>query len=256
MADGMLEQTLRLRRGHEQIVYTVGTGDPVLWLHDLNGVTDDNPLVASLAEHYTVIAPQAPGFAHLEELDDIRNVHELALHYDDVLQALGVGPIDVVGHSFGAMIGAELAAHFPLRVSRLVLLAPLGLWNEHYPIGDLLSVPYPALPEFLYARPPGAAGPDAMDVEALVRIAQGMTSVAKFIWPIPEHGLSRRLDRYTGPTMVMFGGADEFIPSAYADDWTNLLPNVRRAILPHAKHMLPADEPAEVSKLVLDFLSA
>ena len=39
-----------------------------------------------------------------------RQIHDLALHYDDVLDALELESATLVGHSFGAMIAAEVAA--------------------------------------------------------------------------------------------------------------------------------------------------
>src|ERR1700738_2789650 len=118
----------------QQVVYQAGTGPPLVWLHGLYGVEADGALLEALAEHYSVYAPLAPGFADLDELDDIRNIHDLALHYDDVMEALELPAAIGAGHSLGAMLAAELAAHFPSRVSRLVLLSPLGLWNDRYPV--------------------------------------------------------------------------------------------------------------------------
>jgi pimeloyl-ACP methyl ester carboxylesterase len=71
----------------------------------------------------------APGFEDPADLDAIRDVHELAFHYDDLLASIARRSI---GHSFGAMVAAELAAHVPSRVRQLVLIAPIGLWDDRY----------------------------------------------------------------------------------------------------------------------------
>jgi len=59
----------------------------------------------------------------------------LATHVDDLLEtfeAEGIGTAAVVGHSFGAAVGAALAARAPRRVTRLALLDPgFGLPPEH-----------------------------------------------------------------------------------------------------------------------------
>ncbi|MBA3653396.1 MAG: alpha/beta hydrolase, partial [Actinobacteria bacterium] len=55
----------------------VGTGDPLVWLHNAGGVSEQDPVVMGLAERgFEVIAPVCPGFARLEDLDDIRDVHD------------------------------------------------------------------------------------------------------------------------------------------------------------------------------------
>ena len=253
----MLEQQIvDVRGGHRQIIFTKGEGPPVIWLHDMNGVQVGHPLIDELARTNTVIAPQAPGFDDLAELAEIRNIHELAIYYDDVMEALGIERAPVVGHSFGAMIGAELAAHFPGRVSRLVLIAPLGLWNDEYPVPDMFAVPYHELPELLYAEPPArAAASPVADVEALVRLSQGMTTVAKFFWPIPDRGISRRLGRVTAPTLVVFGDRDKLVPVRYADDWVALVPNATKVVISGAGHMVPIERPTEVCEAVRSFLA-
>jgi pimeloyl-ACP methyl ester carboxylesterase len=253
----LTEQTLELPGGARQIVYAAGEGPPLVWLHAANGVEPEHPVIAGLARHHAVVAPLAPGFQDLSELDEIQDVHDLALHYDDVLEAAGIEQAVVVGHSFGGMIAAELASHFPKRASRLVLLAPLGLWNSDYPVADMFAVPYPELPRLLYAETPvaateGPAGEDAVD--GLVRLAQGMTTVAKFVWPIPDRGLSRRLRRVSAPTLVVFGEQDALVPARYADDFVRLLPDAAKVIVPGAGHMVPIERPDEVLASIEGFL--
>src|SRR5438874_12509982 len=144
-------ETVDLGGGRKQLVYRAGDGPPLVWLHSLYGVEADAPLIEALAQSHTVLAPLAPGFADLDELDDLRDIHDLALHYDDIMHALELPEAVVAGHSFGAMLAAELAAHVPSRVARLVLLSPLGLWNDRYPVADLFGIPAAEAPTLLYA---------------------------------------------------------------------------------------------------------
>ena len=224
----------------QQVVYRAGFGPPLLWLHSLYGVEADSPLIEALAEHYTVFAPLAPGFADLDELDDIRDIHDLALHYDDVMEALELPEAVVAGHSFGAMLAAELAAHFPSRVSRLVLLSPLGLWNDRYPVADLFGLPALEVPKLLYADPSRApsSGDGKPDVDKVIALTRGMTTVARFLWPIPDRGLARRLRRVRAPTLIVHGEQDRFVPVQYVDDFLRLLPNATCKIIPSVGHML------------------
>jgi pimeloyl-ACP methyl ester carboxylesterase len=271
----MQQDAITLANGREQIVYRGGDGPPLLWLHALSGVEPDHPLLAVLLERYSVIAPLAPGFNDLAELDEIRDIHDLAIHYEDILDAVGVDQAIVVGHSFGAMIAAELAAHFPRRVQRLVLISPIGLWNDAYPVADIFAVTYAQMPSLLYldggaARNGAAAANEAKkaadwieaanqerqeeEVEALVELAKGMTTVAKFLWPIPDRGLDRRLYRITAPTAVVFGESDAFVPSRYGDDFVAALPDGELHVIAEAAHMVPVERPEEVAGIVLEFL--
>jgi pimeloyl-ACP methyl ester carboxylesterase len=232
--------TLELWSNSNQVVYQTGSGPPLVWLHSLYGVEADTPIIEALAQDFSVYAPLMPGYADLAELDSIRDIHDLALHYDDLLEALGLESAVLAGHSLGAMIAAEVAAHVPKRVSRLVLASPLGLWNDAYPVMDLFSVPAAEMPTLLYADPSRAPGNSAAapDVEAIVALARGMATVARFLWPIPDRGLSRRLHRVQAPSLVIHGALDRFVPLEYADEFVARLPTASRQIIPGVGHML------------------
>jgi pimeloyl-ACP methyl ester carboxylesterase len=234
------KRTLELWSNSNQVVYQAGDGPPLVWLHSLYGVEADTPIIEALARNFSVYAPLMPGFADLEELDSIRDIHDLALHYDDLLEALSLESPVVAGHSLGAMIAAEVAAHVPKRVSRLVLASPLGLWNDAYPVADLFSVPAAEMPTLLYADPSRAPGNSAAapDVEAIVALARGMATVARFLWPIPDRGLSRRLHRVQARTLVIHGALDRFVPAEYADEFVARLPDGSREIIPGVGHMV------------------
>ena len=235
----MDKQTLELWSNPHQVVYRAGEGPALVWLHSLYGVEADERIVEALAREYSVFAPLTPGFADLAELDPIRDIHDLALHYDDLLEALHLESVILAGHSLGAMIAAEIAAHVPARVSRLILASPLGLWNDAYPVADIFGVPAAEMPTLLYshlANAPTLSGKP--DVEQIVALARGMATVARFLWPIPDRGLSRRLHRINAPTLILHGAQDRFVPAEYADEFVARIPNARREIVPGVGHML------------------
>jgi pimeloyl-ACP methyl ester carboxylesterase len=256
----LTRDTIELPTGRRQVVYRGGDGPPVVWLHAADGIAPSHPLLDELARRYTILAPLAPGFEDLAELDAVQDVHELAMHYDDVLEALGLDDATVIGHSFGGMVAAELAAHYPKRVGQLVLIAPVGLWNDAYPVLDFFAVPLPDLPPVLFTdpslmpAPPDVSGQDEAQVESLVTLVRGMTSVAKFLWPIPDRGLSRRLGRIRARTLVVFGDADKLTPARYADDFAAGIANCETAIIEGGAHMIPIERAGELLGLVERFL--
>lgn len=235
----MEKQTLELWSNPSQLVYRAGEGPALVWLHSLYGVAADAPIIDALAREYSVFAPLTPGFADLSELDSIRDIHDLALHYDDLLDALQLENVILAGHSLGAMIAAEVAAHVPKRVSRLILASPLGLWNDAHPVADIFGVPAAEMPTLLYADPANAPTANGKpDVEQIVALARGMAAVARFLWPIPDRGLSRRLHRITAPTLVIHGAQDRFVPVEYVDEFVARIPDARCEIIPGVGHML------------------
>lgn len=249
-------EMLSLFGGRQVQVYRAGTGPTIVWLHGPHGVRKNDPVIAELAKRHSVVAPVAPGFNDVDELDDIRDVHDLALHYDDVFEALGLDRISLVGQSFGAMIAAELAAHVPKRVERLVLISPFGLWRDDHPVADLFARPYATIDRILWKTgEPSAIMADPANfpndpVEKAITIVQAMTSVAKFIWPIPDKGLRRRLHRVTAKTLIVFGADDAFVPAIYADEFAAAIPGARKAVIADAAHMVAYEKTSEVMELI------
>ncbi len=253
-------------------VFESGDGEPVVFLHSGSGITASDPVVAALAETHKMIAPRHPGFVDPDELEELRDVHDLALYHDELLGKLGLDSVAVIGHSFGGMIAAELAAHVPNRVSKLVLAAPIGLWNDAEPAPDFFTA-FPfgmadllwhdvSSPEAVAAMTAMAQGDDEETSRSddpltamMLRVLPGLVTLGKYIWPLPDKGLVRRLRRITAPTLVVWGEKDKLVPSTYADMFVAKIPEARAAFIPDAGHMAPYERTGEFVSLVTDFLA-
>ncbi len=117
----------------------------MVFLHGAGGLKWDSYL-DELAKAYKVYAPFFPGLegtSGSNELD-LRNLWDVVLYYYDLFDLLGLERIDLIGHSFGGMLAAELAATDSRRVNNLLLICAAGLWNEDIPM------PQASFPEDLY----------------------------------------------------------------------------------------------------------
>jgi len=85
---------------------------------------------------------------------------------------------------------------------------------------------------------------------------QAMTSVAKFIWPIPDKGLRRRLHRCERQDARGCSAADDaFVPAIYAERVRRGDPRwPRTAVIPDAAHMAPYEQTDEVMRLIAQHL--
>jgi pimeloyl-ACP methyl ester carboxylesterase len=254
------ERVLELRDG--KIVVRVligGEGPPVLLLHGAGGLFWD-PLLEALASRFTVYAPEHPGAGQSVGLEELHDIWDLVLHYNDVLDALSLRDVVVVGHSFGGMVAAELAANNPDRVSRLVLIAPIGLWRDDAPVGDIAGVSPEKLASLVLADPGGplaaALAPPVDDPDALFQAAMRMASILHFIWPIPDKGLSRRIHRIQAPALVVWGRQDGLVPPVYADEFASRLKSAEVVLVDDAGHLPHLEQPAVVNERVLAFLSS
>ncbi len=239
-----------------------GAGRPIIVLHGLTGAEENDPFLTALAKRGEVFAPIMPGFADLSELDELDDIHDLALAYDDLLVAIGKPGALLVGHSFGGMVAAEVLAHVPGRAARLALIAPLGLWDDERPVADLFALPGAALGDAMWADADArGAWDDAHLVpeeqpaagEAMISAAQANTSVAKYVWPIPDKGLRKRLRRIGCPTLLMWGTADRVVPASYADLFARRLADSRQSIFAGAGHMLPYEQTEAVVEALAGF---
>jgi pimeloyl-ACP methyl ester carboxylesterase len=241
-----------------------GSGPPLVYLHPESGLFWDKFLIR-LSERYTIYAPEFPGtnpadsFA-IHALDD---VFDLVLAYEGALQSLGLVGAPVIGPSFGGMLAAELASCFTGLFSKVVLLDPQGLWNEQHPWTlDFMSAPPHVLAGLLFADPE-AEGPKAMFApasspeQALERVVEGIWTfgcAAKFLWPVPDRGLSKRLHRMIAPTLILWGEDDKLIPVSYARAFSKRIRNSRVETLRNCGHIPQVEKTAETFELVSAFL--
>jgi pimeloyl-ACP methyl ester carboxylesterase len=235
-----------------------GEGEPLLYLHGAAGLVWD-PFLEALAGHYRVLAPEHPGSGSSSGLEYVHDLWDLVLYYDELLDVLDVPVTRVVGHSFGGMVAAELAANSPERVRTLVLIAPLGFWRDDHPIPELTTIPPDQMAELVLSDPDGPlaallTSPPHDDPEALYRAALTIASINQFIWPLPDKGLGRRLYRVKAPTLVVWGRDDHLVHPEYADDFAAGLRDGHVELIDRAGHLPQLEQAGEVVPLVIDFL--
>lgn len=265
-AEGVTMRDIGARQGRlPGRVQVKGSGPPLVFLHGLLGIHWGSYL-DRLAEDYTVYAPEYPGTSpgRHESVYAIHDLLDLMLYYDEVFEELGIEPAVVVGESFGAMIALEYAAVYPGRVRRLVCAAPYGLWGEELPIANYGELPIEDLPALFSARPDApevrSCFPFELTGDEYTRRAAALIwslgVATKFLWPIPERGLERRIHRVGALVRLLWGAEDRIVPSAYAATFAGLLPDGHVEVVPGAGHALLLDAAETATRLTLDFVRA
>ena len=216
------EHSLSVWRGQIQCrVRVAGQGPPLVYLHGAAGLMWDD-FLEGLTQTHTIYAPEHPGTSPgdpdaIKPLDDL---WDLVLYYYELFDGLGLESPAVVGHSFGGMVASEIAATDPSRVSRLVLLNPIGLWRDDAPVKNWMVMSPDDLGKELFSEPDGPvarrvlAEPEDPEERMTAKI-QGIWNLGctgKFTWPIPDKGLSKRLHRVQAPTLVIWGQQDGIVP--------------------------------------------
>ncbi|MGH7331597.1 MAG: alpha/beta fold hydrolase [Candidatus Rokuibacteriota bacterium] len=242
-------------------VLSAGRGPALVYFHSFHERGGWPPFLAELARRHTVYAPVHPGVARSTGVEHLDDHVDLILAYDELLAALGLRAAHLVGHFFGAMVAAEIAAVFPARARSLVLVSPLGLWRDDAPSADVLILPAGELAPVLWKDPLSeAAGAWATlpateeeNIEAQIESIARRAAMGKFVWPIPDRGITKRLHRIAAPTLILWGDEDRANPVVYAGEWQRRVKGAALQLLPGG-HMLIHESPTVAADTVRRFV--
>lgn len=106
---------------------TAGTGDPVVLLHGWPQTWHEwRRVIPALAAKFTVVAPDLRGFGDSDKPAGGYDKRTVAEDVYRLVQHLGLGPVNLVGHDLGMMVAYAYASAHPDEVRKLVL-AEAGL---------------------------------------------------------------------------------------------------------------------------------
>jgi pimeloyl-ACP methyl ester carboxylesterase len=255
---------LDLRNGwkFEVPVWIAGQGQPLLYLHGFERHPGNGSFLGHLAKDHRVFAPEHPGYGYSGGAEQLNDIHDVVFFYRSLVEALGVSAADVVGHSLGGMVAAELAAANPQFVRRLVLIDAFGLWAD-----DAIGVdPFGAASQVRRAlwHDPENAGkpqtssfrPDPDDPLAKpLYDSRNLAAATRLLWPVPDRGLRRRLAFVTAPTLVVNGRSDGLVPLAHAEEMAKLVVDARLVVIDEAGHYPMIEQESEFLAAVEQFLA-
>ena len=266
-----------------RISYRSGGRGPALLL--LHGITNSSEtwerVAAPLAERFTLIAPDLLGHG---QSATPRGDYSLGAHASgarDLLTALGIERVTVVGHSLGGGIAMQFAYQFPERCERLVLVSSGGLGREVH-----LLLRAAALPGADYVLP-------ALTSAGLVGVGRGVGGLLRLLRVTPGEDLevlargfasldnagSRQAflhtvrsviepggqrvsaqDRLTLvallPTLIVWGERDSIIPVEHGAAAHEAMPGSRFEVFPDAGHMPHDADPERFAALLTEFCEA
>jgi pimeloyl-ACP methyl ester carboxylesterase len=261
-----LVRTIPVRHcNFEAKVKVGGSGPPLLYLHAAAGPIWD-PFVEGLCERYTVYAPHHPGTGETvrESIYAVESLWDLLLIYDEILDALNLSTVRVVGTSFGGMMACEIAAHRPERVTKLITLDPIGLWRDDAPVAQYMLMTPEQLVTTLYKHLDSPAVQAALQMPidpkqvavATADLVWALGATGKFVWPIPDKGLKKRLHRVKAPTMIVWGEDDALISPVYAEEFATRIANSRIEIIKDCGHVPQVERLEVLGPMVKSFLDA
>jgi pimeloyl-ACP methyl ester carboxylesterase len=229
-------------KGFPVEIHSAGSGPPLLYLHAEQYFEQARLHLEALAKRWTVIAPRHPGYGAASAATDLRSVDDLAYLYLDLIDALKLDDVVLVGASLGGWIALEMCVRNHARLSRLVLVSSVGVkfsGREERDFADLFYLPDIEAFPLLFADPqrhaPSYATMSPAQLEALARERH---MLAHYGWRPYLHnpGLRRWLHRVNLPTLVLWGEQDRFAKPDYARSLASALPAAELTLIKGAGH--------------------
>ncbi len=250
-----------------------GSGEPVLLIHGSGpGVTawaNWRLTIPRLSQQMRVIAPDMAGFGYTRVGEGVTPDRALWVRQlVDLLDALGLQQVSVVGNSFGGAIALALASEHPQRVRSLVLMGAVGV---SFPLSEGLDkvwgyVPsHAAMRELLdvFVYDPSFITDDLVDMRYRASIRDDVQARFAALFPAPrQRGIDAvalpvvQLRAIRQPALLLHGRQDRVIPLAVSHKLQALLPKARLEVIEHCGHWVQIEHPDEFVAHVSAFLQA
>ena len=258
----------------------IGQGEPVVFVH---GTLDDYRVwqmeMDTFSKKHRVIAySRRYAYPNKQVINDSAD-YSVAIHANDLaafIQSLRLGPVHLVGHSYGAYTALITTIEHPELVKTLVLGEPpvMPLLNNA-PGGDTILNAF-----MTQSIIPAAAAFRANENEkAVSAFIGGVIGDTTFFSKIPQEGrdmmmvnilelrgaaLSKNpftavscddLKKIKIPVLLISGERTALLFKAIIGELDKCLTNKEKAVLTGATHALEIENPVDFNKIVLDFIN-
>ena len=253
--------------GTELELLIEGEGQNLLFLHAGHGVEPSDPLIEHFAKSYRVIVASHPGFGASPRPQGVDTVDDITYVYLDLLEELDLTDVILVGVSFGGWIAAELATKGSDRISKLVLIDPVGVKfgdRETRDIYDVFGTTVEDIPGLFFAdrdKALSALGQldfKNMEEESVARFTRNRESFLLYGWSptLFSPKLRGRLHRIKVPTLVLWGAEDRIVSVDYGRQYAAAIPGARFEQIGEAGHYGYLEQPQAFADKVEAFLES
>lgn len=267
--------------GEDLAYHLSGSGETLLLVHGMAGSSASwRNVLPALSSRYRVLAPDMPGHGASAKPRGDYSLGAYAATLRDLLAALEIERVTVVGQSLGGGVALQLVYQYPELCERLVLISSGGLGREVSWMLRLLSAPGSELLLPLLAPPfvrtagnavgawLGSKGPRAGAVEemwsayASLSEAPSRRAFLRILRSVVDPGgqavsatnrlyLSAQL-----PMQLIWGERDPIIPVAHGLATHEAMPASRLDVLPGVGHFPHVEAPDAVVEIIDAFMSS
>jgi len=239
-----------------------GKGDSLVVIHGGGGgVNAWSANLELLTEHYTVFAPDLPGFGNSQSMNDRFSVPEYVDFIEHFTVELGLDHFYLIGHSVGGGIAIQYALDYPEKIRRLVLISSLFLGKEIAFWARYLSSPS-------VLRHLGIAGLVMFDALTWFVRQFSFSFTLKPPFSRVQIGMGKSIMNFKGqttilldqlarlvmPTLLVWGSKDSVVPVKHAYAAARVIPDCRVHIFEDGGHHIHNQKTQEFSRLLVSFL--
>lgn len=258
-------------KGMSTHYHDVGDGKPVLMLHGsgpgVSAWANWRHAIPALARSARVVAPDLVGFGHTERPADVRySLRTWTDHAWNVLDALGIEKVSVVGNSLGGRIAMQMAEDDQSRLDRLVLMGSPGVGMTPTEGLKALRAYEPSFEAMEHLLKNYFAVDKSMITDDLVQIryqasaAPGAHEAYRTMFFHPDHAgtqlgiTEEQVKAITVPTLLVHGREDRVVPVEISWRMLHLLPYGDLHVFARCGHWTQIERAEEFNRVVADFL--
>jgi pimeloyl-ACP methyl ester carboxylesterase len=246
-------------------------GPVLLFLHGTPGGYDQAP---DADAGYRVLAPSRPGYLGTP-IDTGRTPAEQARAYAQLLDALDIDSVVVMGASGGGPSALSFAATYPRRTIALIAIEAVSQstplpevgpfrWDFLYWLALSTSLNLVGIEGIVAAQIPDPA--NQQRILADPDKTEQFTAVIWSIWPASRRAEGWQNDEHqfnhlelpianiTAPTLIIHGNADTNVPFSHGELLARQIPHARFHVVHGGDHMMPFSHSEEVEAAISEFL--
>lgn len=236
----------------------IGSGKALIFLH---GWGDSSktfaPLIESLKDDYETLALDLPGFGGTQAPPEAWGIDDYAAFVEAWLAKIGIKNTDaIIAHSNGGAIAIKAISTGKIKTDKLVLMASAGIRDKQKTRKKILKAGAKGGKAMTFFLPGGtkekirnrfykSIGSDAILFSQLEETFRRV--VGEDVQPAAE--------KIAIPTLLIYGDKDKDTPVSYGRIFNRHMRGSQLEII-ESGHFVHQEQPANVAKLVSDFLKA
>jgi pimeloyl-ACP methyl ester carboxylesterase len=261
-----------VRAGDIEMHYVeAGSGPVLLLVHGLGASTFSfRRLMPLLAPRLRAIALDLKGFGYSERPpngDYSLSAHARSIR--DFMDVMGIERASVLGHSLGGAVAMHLAAAYPERIERLILVSSAGqnevgravrgarFFRLFLPLVAMLTVQNRRFRSLsLRSAVYDAASLTDEVVEGYIRPTRIRGHLRSLGELMVDRAKDPRIDPSAihQPTLIIWGKGDRWLPPSNGRRLQQHIPGSRMVVVEKAGHLVPEEQPEETASAIIDFL--